>query len=314
MRTVTLLTNLLLLGGGLFVASAQDPKAARAPASVRESVGDERAVREAGAAFVKAFDAGDAKAIAAQFTEDGQIVSKDGIVHRGRAAAEAQFVATFVQFPGASITALIDSIRFLSPDVALEEGKATLTPKTEGVAPLIGRYSVIYVRQDGKWLQSIVRDELSNDKPLSPHDHIAELAWMVGDWVNESASSIVFTSCDWADNKNFLLRTFTVQIAGKPAMSGTQRIGWDPLTKQIKSWVFDSEGGHGEGLWTRDGKRWIVKAHGVLPDGRVATATHIVTPVNKDEVRWESVDRTAGSEDVAETDAYTLVRKPPKPR
>ena len=53
-------------------------------------------------------------------------------------------------------------------------------------------------------------------------------------------------------------------------MTVTQRIGWDPLTKQIKSWVFDSEGGYGDGLWTRKGNQWVIKSTGVLPDGRIA--------------------------------------------
>ena len=32
-------------------------------------------------------------------------------------------------------------------------------------------------------------------------------------------------------------------------MTVTQRIGWDPAAKQIRSWEFDSEGGFGEGTW-----------------------------------------------------------------
>ena len=69
----------------------------------------------------------------------------------------------------------------------------------------------------------------------------------------------------WTDNHRFILGQFTVQIAGKPAMTGTQRIGWDPLKKTIRSWVFDSEGGFAEGTWTLDGNKWVVKLTGVHP-------------------------------------------------
>ena len=130
---------------------------------------------------------------------------------------------------------------------------------------------------------------------------------MVGEWVNENSDAVVFTHCDWADNKNFLLRTFTVKVAGKPVMHGSQRIGWDPLTRQIKSWVFDSEGGHGEGLWSRDGDRWIIKSTGVLPDGRPASTTNIVTYVNKDSYRWESVFRVVGGEAEPDLESIHLV-------
>ena len=61
-------------------------------------------------------------------------------------------------------------------------------------------------------------------------------------------------------------------------MTVNQRIGWDPLTKQIKSWVFDSEGGYGDEFWTRKGNQWVIKSTGVLPDGRTASATHVLTP------------------------------------
>ena len=38
-----------------------------------------------------------------------------------------------------------------------------------------------------------------------------------------------------------------------------QVIGWDPAAKQVRSWVFDSGGGIGEGIWTKQGDKWIKK-------------------------------------------------------
>ena len=66
-------------------------------------------------------------------------------------------------------------------------------------------------------------------------------------------------------------------VQGKPVMSVTQRIGWDPLARQFRSWEFDSEGGFGEGRWSRDGERWVVKHTGVRPEGTTASATNIMT-------------------------------------
>jgi uncharacterized protein (TIGR02246 family) len=314
MRTATLLIGLALVSACYCTGSAQERKTAPAQARPTSTVPktDDSEIRAAGAAFVRAFDAGDAKAIAGQFVENGQIVSKDGKTARGRAAIEAEFSATFEEFPGAKMNLAVDSIHFLTPDAAVEEGKATLTPKGQGAVSQTGRYSVVYIRQDGKWLQAVVRDEPDDPKALTAHDHLQQIAWMVGEWVNENSDAVVSTNCDWADNKNFLIRSFTVQIAGKPAMHGSQRIGWDSLTQQIKSWVFDSEGGHGEGYWTRDGDRWIIKSTGVLPDGRAASTTDIVTYENKDSYRWESVFRVAGGEAEPDLEPIHLVRKPPK--
>ena len=71
-------------------------------------------------------------------------------------------------------------------------------------------------------------------------------------------------------------------------MTGTQRIGWDPVTRNIRSWVFDSEGGFGEGVWTREGNKWIVKKTGVTGDGKIASATNIISQVSKHRMTWES--------------------------
>ena len=73
-------------------------------------------------------------------------------------------------------------------------------------------------------------------------------------------------------------------MQGKPVMSGSQRIGWDPVKRQFKSWVFDSEGGFVEAYWTRDGNQWLVKAEGVGQDGEPASATNIITRLGKDRV------------------------------
>jgi hypothetical protein len=136
---------------------------------------------------------------------------------------------------------------------------------------------------------------------------------MVGDWVEESAEGVVLTSCRWDPGKNFLLEEFTIRAVGKPVLSGTHRIGWDAGRKQVRSWVFDSEGGFGEAAWSRGGEgRWVVRAHGTRRDGRTAEATRVLTRLDDHRMRWESVDRTLGGEAVPDV-AFIMVRKPPAP-
>ena len=97
-------------------------------------------------------------------------------------------------------------------------------------------------------------------------------------------------------------------------MSVTQRIGWDPLAKQVRSWEFDSEGGFGEGRWSRDGERWIVKHTGTRPEGTTASSTNVMSRERPDLARWTSTDRIVGEEAVVEDESYVLVRVPPKPQ
>ena len=137
---------------------------------------------------------------------------------------------------------------------------------------------------------------------------------MLGDWVDEGPDSHIRVSCHWSEDGNFLIRSFTVRVQGKPVLTIHQRIGWNPLAKQFHSWEFDSEGGYGEGKWSRDGERWVIKHSGVRPEGVAASATHIVWQERLDLVRWQSVNRVLGGASVPEERSYTMVRVPPQPK
>ena len=124
------------------------------------------------------------------------------------------------------------------------------------------------------------RDDTVTWLTQEAYDRLKELEWMVGDWVDESESVKASSNVRWGDNKSFLIRTYQVEVKGEKATSGIVLIGWDPQTAQIKSWLFDADGGHGEGLWTRtDEKEWVVKAHGVLRQPRNQCLVAEVYPI-----------------------------------
>ena len=136
---------------------------------------------------------------------------------------------------------------------------------------------------------------------------------MVGQWVDEGSDATVHANCRWTDDKNYLLRNFVVHAQGRPVMTVNQRIGWDPLTKQIKAWFFDSEGGYGTEYWVRHGDQWIIKSTGVLPDGKTATATNLLTRLNPTQARWQSTERTVGGQSIPEQLEALMVRTAPLP-
>ncbi|MDB5349320.1 MAG: hypothetical protein JWN86_567 [Planctomycetota bacterium] len=289
-------------------AAATQTSAAVKPA-VAARGDDEKALTALLDAFTKAFNAGDADAAAATYTETALVVDEQGERIEGRDAIREQYAASFAGTKGSTIAIRVDSLRFLGPETALEEGRTTIKPAS-GAAPEHTRFTAVYVKVGGRWLQSAVRDEVSHD--LAPHDRLKELEWLVGDWVNESQDAVVSTTCKWAKDGHFLDREFTMKTKGQPVLSGTQRIGWDPLKKQFKTWIFDSEGGHGEGYWTRNGNHWVIKVEGVRQDGLPASATNIVTRLGKDRIGWQSVDRTLGGAAIDGIDEFIVVRKPPE--
>jgi len=296
-------------------SAAKGATAAAAPAPRRDD--DEQAVRDVVARLVKAYNGGDAEAIASLFTAEGEMIDDEGTRVQGRRAIEQDFAAIFQSHPKAKIEVAIDTIRFLGPTLAIEDGTSTVTYEPGGTSES-GRYQVTYVKQDGKWLTGSAR-ELPDDETGT--QALEQLGWLVGNWVDESPEALVKTSYRWTDNHRFLVGEFAVHIAGRAAMSGTHRVGWDPLAKKIRSWVFDSEGGFGESLWTVSQtdpntgapQQWIVKMSGVTRDGAVGSSTNFYTRLGEDRYSFESRDRVIGGQRTEDTPDIIVAREAPEP-
>ena len=310
--------GVLALSATLSLLAAQDrPTRKPEPAQTGEQVAasrerepDARAIADLLASFVKAYNAKDAKALGALFTTEAEIEDEDGDVMRGRDAIVGRFTETFARGEPGTLDVSTESLRFLGTDLAIENGTASISTGTDAT-PRTNRYSVIYVRQGGRWLHARVRDEPEDEVPA--HERLLELEWLLGEWVNESDDEVVFTSCKWSDDGNFLIRDFDVNVEGRIALRGDQRIGWDPQQGRFRVWVFDDRGGFAEGLLWRDGDRWVIKGSGYRSDGQSVSYTTAITPMGKDRLRWEILDRIVDGEAVPGTDRFDLVRQPPNP-
>ncbi len=261
-------------------------------------------------AYMEAYNRQDVKAILALFTDDCELIENDGDVIHGLKELEADLKDEFADEPKAKISVAVDSIRFITNEVAIERGKTTYYPDGKTLTAET-QYQVTHVKKGDRWLMSHARS--FNRDVLSPYDRLRDLEWLVGDWVDEGEDSLIESSYRWDANKVFLLQDFSIRIKGRDVLKGTQRIGWDPLSKQIKGWVFDSEGGYADSIWSElddgtldhQGQR-AFRHH----DGKVVTMTNQLTPLGKDRFKWESADRVVGEERMPSTSAV-VVRKPP---
>ena len=104
------------------------------------------------------------------------------------------------------------------------------------------------------------------DRDNSLDDSLKDLEWLIGTWRMDMKDRDATTTYEWDDGKKFIRGRFSVEQGGKVTESGTQMIGKDNADGGIRSWVFQSDGGFGDGLWTRDGKKWTVDFEGF--DGR----------------------------------------------
>ncbi len=241
-------------------------------------------------AFVGAFDKGDAKALAAFWAPDGDYTSQTGRHLKGREAIEKAFTGFFAEHKGVKVRIDSASLRFVTPDVAIEDG-TTEVISPDGAPPSRARYTIVHVKKDGQWLLGSVRDA-----PFAPpgnYEHLRTLEWIIGDWAGETDKGEVDRlSVTWDEQQNFLNATFTTTIRNISVGSARHWVGWDPEAKRVRSWIFDATGGFGEGSWAQNGKQWALKTASVLQDGKKAAATYVLTPVDADTFTLQSRDRS----------------------
>ena len=260
----------------------------------------EKAAQASTAAYIAAFNKGDVKALGTLYAEDAQFTDDDGTTVIGRAAVVEGLTKFFAKNKGATLEVQMESARFLTPDVLIEKGLSTVGDETT-------RYVCNYVKKDGAWLIS----EL-NETTLPPVDAAAvaldELEWMVGSWKDNSPGVTVTTSVDWTKNRHFLRRSLSVARDGEDPVDATEVIGYDPVAGGLRSWVFDSEGGFGEGTWKKEANKWLVSFTATAPDGSTSTAQHIITYLDDNKYTWESVNRQSEGEVLPNIDKIEVVR------
>jgi uncharacterized protein (TIGR02246 family) len=292
-------------------AAAPGPRPAAAPAAAAVNP-EEKAVRDALAAYVAAYNSRDAAKVAAAFAPEAALVDTAGDATRGVEAIGSEFAAAFEQPTTYTLENTVDQLRFITPDVAQVEGTSRLVSPRE--ATISTRFVILLARQANAWKIIEVRDYPGMADDVQPYERLKELEWMVGDWSDESENASIQSNVRWGEGKAYLVRTYTAQVADEKPSSGMMVIGWDPLTGQITSWVFNSDGGHGTGRWARSGdNQWVVKADGTTRDGSPNSVTQIITLVNKDAVKTSSIDRIIAGEIAPDIEDVIMVRKAPAP-
>ena len=271
---------------------------------------EKEAVLATSQSLVEAYNNGDADALASLFCPAAELVDDAGNVFKGWEEIEAIYTKFIQQFPGAKMELHVDSLQFATSEIAIEDGTRTVVT-ADGANSATNRYTMVYVKRDGKWSIASAR-ELPDDPEPTPHDYLQPLAWLVGDWVDEGAEQAVAISCRWADSGNFLLLDFDARVQGESVMNSTQRIGWDAMTGRVRSWVFDSDGGYGRGDWAQLDDRWIIKSTAVLPSGVTGSATIVIEPDGEDKFTMSGYDRVLGNAVEPDFEAV-VVRKPPQP-
>lgn len=268
------------------------------------------AVTREGEATVKAFNAGDAKALGELFMEQGELIDENGTVTSGRKAITALFQAFFEKFPKATLQMEITGLRQVGDDLAVEEGVRLITVDDGQTAAQL-RYVAMRDKVGNAWPVASYR-EFADDPLPTPAEMLQGVAWLVGDWIDESPEGRTEVSYRFSEDGNFLVGEYTLAIGGMEASKSAQRIGYDPIEGVLRSWTFDSDGGFSEGEWFPTETGWLIRSEATLPDGTTGSATVELTPVDGDHFTIRSTDRIVAG--AVEPDfELKIARRPPAP-
>jgi uncharacterized protein (TIGR02246 family) len=298
-RWATIVAAVMLVGFGYAVGTGRlgPPAHADSPAPG----GDEPGIRALGRDFAAAFNKGDARTIAAQWTDAGELFDAEGTPLIGRAAIEQAYADFFKANPRARIEVMVGSIRFPAADLAVEEGML----RQSGMAnelPATTFYSATHVRTGGKWQTAVSREWGAGQ------DRLEDLAWLIGKWSGGAKDKEVTMTVAREDQMPYLRVRLTRQENGKSVPAGSIQIGLEPQSGVIRSWHYDETGAVGQANWYRDGTRWAMDASGALADGSATTAVNLISRQGPDEFTWQSIDRQINDTDLPNTTPILFTR------
>lgn len=269
---------------------------------------DEIAIRKAIDSYVETYNRGDASAAASHWSRQGSYLTQSGEYAKGPDKIRAALENFFAENKGIQVQAALFDVQRQSADRAIVKGFATFRqPDEENEEDLV---TATLVKEKGEWKLLKVEQEESS-VPLATIAALGELEWLIGDWVDQDPddNSSVETTFTWAKDYAFINGTFRVTVGDRVDLEGTQVIGWDPVGKKIRSWIFDTKAGFGEGEWSSAGNKWTVKVKSTLGTGEKASSINIYTYVDPNSFAWQSVSREVDGELLPDIDEVTVVRK-----
>ncbi len=258
------------------------------------------------AGYLEAFNSGDVERLSACWAVGATALNEStGERTVGREAIAEGLRTLFAATPDARLTGTVDSVRALRPDVAIAEGKVTLY--IPGAEPAPSAFTAVLTKEGGEWVFESSQ-ERDLPAPATPADALGELAWLVGDWRDDTDGVDAQSTVRWSANKAFLIRSFRADFDDGASFEGTQVFGWDPRTKQYRTWTFNSDGSFGEGDVSLNGDDTLIKMSHVQSDGEVSAGVLVLTRVDNDTMRVEKIGQSVGGAPVPQGEPVTVVR------
>jgi uncharacterized protein (TIGR02246 family) len=284
------------LSAAMLLHAADDPPAKEPPEGLKTFSGT----------YADAFNSHDAAAVGKLWAENGVHVDREsGERTEGRAAIQTDLEEVFKTIPDIRIAIEPVALRMIQPNVARSEGTATTI--IPGEEPVTVAFTAILVKNGDAWLIDSA-EETPIPQPETSRDALKALEFLVGEWEDQSDAGRSTSSFHWAAEGSFLVRSFRTDLSDEIQSEGTQVIGWDPRSRSIRSWTFNSDGSFGEATWSRNGSDWLIKSSQTLADGGAASGTYVVTPVDENTMTIKLIGHEVNGEPIPAVEPVTVVR------
>jgi uncharacterized protein (TIGR02246 family) len=250
---------------------------------------DEQTLRAQAADYAKAFAAGDTQALSAMWADDAIFTDQLGRVSSGREAIVMQMSSFFKTNGKQPLEIRIDSLEFPADNLAIEHGVSHVGSSTNSMS--YSAYTAVHVKRDGKWQMVNVSESPKFDAAAANHPVIADLSWLIGNWKVDGPRGTLQIKADWVAAKNMIRCDFDATTKDGEKTTQTQFIFLDPLSKRIRSWQYDFDGGYGESRWLNSGNDWAAEGCSVQADGTTGSARYVIKKLDDNTFSWQSTSR-----------------------
>lgn len=258
--------------------------------------------------FGNDFNKGNVQKLGSYWTEDAEIVNPlTGEVVEGNQEITKYLQQRIQQLAGRKINFEVKNIDFPEDDSATVQGVIYVVDNGKIVNRVARKLEL--VKDNGEWYLDSLKEIQVELPPSSSYENLKNLEWMLGNWKDEDENSSISFNSKWDKHKNFLIQHFAMEVYGLEALEGMQVIGWDAIEKQIRAWVFDSDGGFGSGIWSKTNEGWMVKLSYTLADGKKASATNVYTKIDKNSYTYSSIDRRVDDMALPDIEPVTVVKE-----
>ncbi len=281
--------------------------------SANEESDEMAGLQKIAAEFATAYNKKDAAAIAALFTENGELSDLNGKdLASGREDIKTRYEEIFSD-ESSSIALEVTSVRIVAPNLAIEDGTAHFTPiEDEDAPPKSMTYTAVLLKSaEGVWQIASTRDLNDTTSAAGQLSFLAEA--IKGEWTCRNAEGVkIDFAFGWDKTGEFLTGEILTTTADSTPQEGNIRIGWDAAKKAIVSWIFDAKGGATTGTWTATDEGWLIRAEGTTADGETLTANQKLTTDGENALIWATTHRVIDGE--AQPDGILrIVRQAPDP-